>query len=58
MAPSVQKECAEPILVREIGLARLRLMLFQVPINILAFLDQANIGSAKRAFQTSCRAIS
>jgi MFS family permease len=53
MAPSVQMASPAPLLDRAIGRARLRLVPFLLLMYILAFLDRANIGFAKQAFQAS-----
>jgi MFS family permease len=53
MAPSIQTASPTSLLDRAIGRARLRLVPFLLLMYILAFLDRANIGFAKQAFQAS-----
>lgn len=53
MSPAVLSAASTPILDRAIGRARLRVVPFLLLMYILAFLDRANIGFAKQAFQAS-----
>jgi len=53
MIASNHNDSPSPLLDRAIGRARLRLVPFLLLMYILAFLDRANIGFAKQAFQVS-----